>query len=52
MSKNREKQRANHKLYKQEGLALYNGYGVKDETPYLAVKNIIKKRRFHNDYRK
>ena len=42
MSKNRDKQRANRKLYKQEGLALYNEYGIKDETPFMAVNNIIK----------
>ncbi len=42
MSKNRDKQRANRKLYKQEGLALYNEYGIKDETPQLAVFNMIK----------
>ncbi len=43
MSKNRDKQRANRKLHKQEGLALYNEFGIKDETPFLAVKNIINK---------
>lgn len=42
MPKNRDKQRANRKLFKQEGLALYNEFGKKDETPYKAVFNIIK----------
>ena len=41
MSKSRDKTRANRKLYKLNGLALYNEYGIKDPTPYEAIKNII-----------
>jgi hypothetical protein len=55
MPRNRDRQRANRKLYKQNGLALYNEYGVRDETPHMAVNNIIqknKKERLENEKRK
>lgn len=39
--KNRERQRANRKL-KEDRLALRDYCGIKDPTPYEAVKNMIR----------
>ena len=38
--KNREKQRANRRM-KQEFLSMRNDMGIKDPTPYYAVKHMV-----------
>ena len=38
--KNREKQRANRRM-KQEFLSMRNDMGIKDPTPYHAVKHMV-----------
>ena len=44
MSKNRIRQRANKRKYKsEECLNKNNEFGIHDQTPYLAVKEMIEK---------
>lgn len=44
MSKNRKKQRTNRRRYNpEECLSRMNEFGIKDPTPYEAVKEIINK---------
>lgn len=46
MSKNRDRQRANKRKYKpEEYLDRNNEFGFRDETPRLAVKEIVNKGR-------
>ena len=48
--KNRERQRANRRM-KQEFLSMRNDMGIKDLTPYYAVKHMVEQVIVHEDGR-
>ncbi len=51
MAKNRIKQRENRR-YKEEKLDLHDYFGMKDSTPFAAVRNMIRRGESAADYRK